>query len=170
MAPLLRRSWAPSGHTPVIHQRTRHFQKVSVIAALCVSPARDQVSCYFRLHPGKSITGIEVCHFLRQLLRQLHAPMVIIWDRLNAHRSRIVRTALEQTPEIWPIFLPSYAPELNPVEQLWSYMKMNPLANCAIDQLTVLTSTTRSSVRRLQHKEELLRSFISHTPLPLRLI
>jgi transposase len=170
MAPLLRRSWAPSGHTPLIHHRTRHFQKVSVIAALCVSPARNRVCCYFRLHPGRSITSLEVRGFLRQLLRQLDAPMVLIWDRLSAHRSRVVQSAfLQTTPQISPWFLPSYAPELNPVEYLWSYMKMNPLANCAIEELSVLASTTRLNVRRLQHKQDLLRSFIQHSPLSLRL-
>lgn len=101
MAPLLRRSWAPTGQTPVIEQRTRHYQRVSIIAALCVWPARDKVSCYFRLHPGTSITGIEVRQFIGQLLLQLNrAPMVIIWDWLNAHRSLVVRTALEASPQV----------------------------------------------------------------------
>lgn len=169
MAPLLRRSWAPTGHTPVIHQRTRHHQRVSMIAALCVSPNRDHVYCYFRLHPGVSITGAEVLHFLRQLLRQLQAPMVIIWDRLNAHRSRMLRPILRQPSELSTFFLPPYAPELNPVENIWSYLKMNPMANCAIHDLIALALTTRNNGRRLQKNQLLLRAFLKHTPLPLRL-
>ena len=50
MAPLVRRSWAPAGQTPVLYQRGAHHRKVSVIAALCVSPERDQLRFYFRLH------------------------------------------------------------------------------------------------------------------------
>jgi hypothetical protein len=41
MAPLVRRSWSPQGETPVLHQRGRCHKKVSVVAALCVSPSRD---------------------------------------------------------------------------------------------------------------------------------
>lgn len=72
MAPLVRRSWSPCGQTPVLHQRSRSHRKVSVIAALCVSPARDWVYLYFRLYPDANITAPLIVAFLRQLHSQLH--------------------------------------------------------------------------------------------------
>jgi len=177
MAPFLRRSWALRGHTPFLSQRTRIYQKVSIIAALCVSPGRDQVRLYFRLHPQTNITTPEVIDFLRQLRRQVHSPLVLVWDRLRAppepapgvHRSKSVSWFLERISSIHPVFLPPYAPELNPVEMVWSYLKTNPLANFSFLDLLTLTISTRCHSRRLQRHQLLLRSFIRHSPLLLRL-
>lgn len=60
MGPLVRRSWQPRGQTPVLVQRGRHLEKVSALAALCVSPRQDQVRLYFRLHPKAEIGGKSV--------------------------------------------------------------------------------------------------------------
>jgi hypothetical protein len=87
MAPLVRRSWSPQGQTPVLHQRGRCHQKVSVVAALCVSPSRDRLRFYFRLHRDANIRSPEIVEFLRALGRQLDGPVMLVWDRLNVHRS-----------------------------------------------------------------------------------
>lgn len=169
MAPLVRRSWAPQGHTPVLYQRTRTHKKVSVIAALCVTPDRDRVHLYFRLHPDANINSLYVADFIRILSRQLDGPIVLIWDRFSAHRSKKVQALLRDHHDYHAYFLPTYAPELNPVENVWSYLKMNPMANLALMDVDSLADTTRKSGRSLQRKHKLLRSFIRHTPLFLRL-
>lgn len=168
MAPLVRRSWHPQGVTPVLVQRTRSHQKVSVIAALCVSPERDRVQLYFRLHANANINARRVRAFVAQLHRQLDAPWLLLWDRLQAHRARIVQDFLG-THSIRSIYLPAYAPELNPVEYLWAYLKNNPLANAPYFDTDTLTEQARTHARSLQHQPLLLRSFILHSPLSLRL-
>jgi hypothetical protein len=169
MAPFVRRTWAPRGQTPLLSQRTRTHQKVSIIAALCVSPRRDQVHLYFRLHPQTNIATPQVIDFLRQLRRQIHSPLVLVWDRLRAHRSKSVSQFLGRTSTLHTVLLPAYAPELNPVEMVWGYLETNPLANFAFFDLVTLTATTRHHARRLQQRQLLLRSFIRHSPLLLRL-
>jgi len=169
MAPLVRRSWAPAGQTPVVFQRTRSHRKVSVIAVLCVSPDRDSVRLYFRLHPNINIKTSHVCDFLSQLSGQLGEPMILIWDRLNAHRSKRTQAFLDRHTEMHTALLPPYAPELNPVEGLWSYLKMNPMANTEIFDVDQLALTTRRHGRSVQRKQHLLRAFIKHGKLPLRL-
>ncbi len=62
-------------------------------------------------------------------------------------------------------YFPPYAPELNPVEMLWSYLKRNPLANVAAPDVDALFRTTRYHARRLRSRKELLRSFLYATPL-----
>lgn len=168
MAPLVRRSWAPAGQTPVLHQRGAHHRKVSAIAALCVSPQRNAVRFYFRLHPT-DITAVQVMAFLAALDRDLAAPWLLLWDRLNAHRARRTRDFL--FARSWPqtYFFPSYAPELNPVEYAWSWLKNNPLANLARLELDTLAAAARQSARGLQRHPSLLRSFLQHSPLSLRL-
>jgi DDE superfamily endonuclease len=170
MAPLVRRSWAPCGHTPVLTQRGAHHRKVSVIAALCVSPDRHRVHFYFRLYPDADIQARRVISFLTRLQRELQAPWVMLWDRLNAHRARRTTPFLAAHPQHpSPAFFPSYAPELNPVEYAWGYLKLNPLANLARFDTLSLRHTACHYARSLQRQPNLLRSFLRHSPLFLRL-
>ena len=171
MAPLLRRTWAPRGATPILYQRGGTHQKVSAIAALVVAPERDRVACYFRLHPATNIDAALVVSFLRQLSAQLKgAPFVVVWDRLQAHRAAAVRAYLNSCPGTKSVHLPPYAPELNPVEYVWNYLKINPLANAAHAAISALRrGATHRHARSLQRNDTLLRSFIQHSPLSLRL-
>ncbi len=169
MAPLVRRSWAPCGQPPVLYQRGAHHRKVSAAAVLCVSPQRNRVRLYFRVSPEADIHAAPTIAFLRQLGSALGGASVLLWDRLNAHRARRTRDFLARQPGLHPVFFPSYAPELNPVEYGWSYLKTNPLGNLAHLDLSALASSTRRHARQLQHRPDLLRSFLRHSPLFLRL-
>jgi len=168
MSPLVRRSWAPRGHTPILYQRTRSHKKVSAIVALCVSPGRDRVHLYFRLHPDANIDSASVSEFLKDLSRQLDSPVVLIWDRFLPHRAKRVQSLIRKL-KVHSFLLPPYAPELNPVENVWGYLKINPMANFAPPDVDSLADTTRSHGRSLQRKQKLLRSFVKHSPLSLRL-
>ena len=171
MAPYVRRSWAPKGATPVLYQRGRSHQKVSAIAALCVPAARNTVRCDFRLHPAANIDTSRVLSFLRQLSRQLKAkPFFVIWDRWQPHRAKAVRAFLSRHLAVGSAFLPPYAPELNPVEYVWNHIKTNPLANDPHREVASLSAAARRHARSLQCREALLRSFLRHSPLPLRLL
>ena len=165
MAPLVRRSWAPCGQTPILRQRTNMHKKVSVIAALCVTPKRRSLQLYFRLHANKSFNTALVKGFLVQLSHKVKRPMVIVWDRLTVHRSKKVQSYFEKQRKLKYFFFPPYAPELNPVEYLWSYLKTNPLANLPIYDEIELAQTARKYSRSIQINKNLLQSFLSHSPL-----
>ncbi len=169
MAPFMRRTWNPRGETPFLRHCGGTHRKVSAIGALCVPPERDDVRLYFRLHPNANINAERVIDFLGQLLAQIDAPIVLVWDRLNAHRAYVVQDFLAAHPQLVTEFFPPYAPELNPMEYVWGYLKLNPLANLAFYDLGQLTTTARRHGRSLQRKPDLLRSFLRHSPLPLRL-
>lgn len=124
---------------------------------------------YFRLHPDLNIDSDLLLDFLRSLHRQVPGQQLLIWDRLNTHRCRATREFLEGTDYLESFLLPPYAPELNPVESVWGYEKMNPMANYAPLALDALIQTTRRSARSVQRRPSLLRSFVEHCPLPLRL-
>jgi len=169
MAPLVRRTWAPCGQTPVLRQRTNSYRKVSVIAALVVSPRRRRVDLIFRLHPQANINARRVLSFLKQLARHIRCPVALLWDRSMPHRARLVQTYIREKEGWRSELLPPYAPELNPTENVWGYMKTNSMANEALDDLSDLTQSARRHGRSLQRHERLLRSFLKHTPLFLRL-
>jgi len=167
MAPLVRRTWAPRGVTPRLAQRTRSRHKVSVVAALTLAPQRQRVGLYFQLLADANFTAPDIVQFLRQLRRQLQRPLVVVWDRLNAHRGDVVQRFLRRCPAVHLEFLPPYAPELNPVELLWGHLKRNPLANYAPADVADIHHVAHREMRRLRRRYPLLRAFLAGTPLSL---
>lgn len=146
----------------------RHRRKVSVIAALCVSPGRRGVRLYFQMLVEENFDAEAVLVFTKHLYRHLRAPMALVWDRSNTHRTPNIRDFLTGIGS-YSVHFPSYAPELNPVEYVWSYLKTKPLANLACPHVEELALIGRRHARSIQHQPSLLRSFIDHSPLPLRL-
>lgn len=147
----------------------RNHKKVSAIAALCVSPDRREVRLYFQLLVDENFNSVAVLGFLKQLARHFRDPLLLVWDRANIHRGLPLEVFLD-VMEWRQFYFPPYAPELNPVERLWGYLKTNPLANLACPDVALLAAAGRRHARSLQYKSGLLRSFIRHSPLSLRLL
>lgn len=169
LAPLVRRSWAPRGQTPILYQRGRSREKVSIIAALSVSPQRRRVGLYYSLCPNANVTIPWLIAFLRDLATHLRHPLLLVWDRLPGHRAHTVQRYLAARRRLHAELLPPYAPELNPVETLWAYLKRNPLANLAAPDAATLARIAGRHTQRLQRRPQLLRALIRSTPLFLRL-
>ena len=165
--PLVRRTWSPCGQSPTLVQPAHPHRRVSAIAALIISPGRGRVRLCFRLHAGASVDGSRLRAFLAQLRRQIRGPILLLWDGLQAHRAPKVRD-FARAKRIHLERLPPYAPELNPVEYAWSWLKTNPLANYAPQDVPQLARAARGHARRLQRCHDLLWSFIEHSPFPLR--
>lgn len=165
MAPLVRRTWAPRGRTPILLHRGRWHKKVSAIAALTVPAIRKRVGLYFSLLSDANFTASRVVKFLRSLLCQLQKPLLIVWDRSQTHRAKVVTRFFKRNRKLHHDFLPPYAPDLNPVEMLWGHLKGNPLANFAPADAKALAYATRYHATRLRSRKDLLRSFLYATPL-----
>lgn len=90
----------------------------------------------------------------------------MFWDGLNTHRSKKTRAALaEQYPRLRVYRLPAYAPELNPDEGLWAWMKQHALAGQCPPNLNVLEHSIRLALRRLRRRPQIIRSFFQRCPL-----
>ena len=78
-------------------------------------------SFYFRIYAG-TVKKEQVVDFLEALVRHLDKPLLVVWDRLPGHRSRLVQDYIASLNG-WIVtsHLPLYAPELNPVEHIWGY-------------------------------------------------
>ena len=86
---------------------------------------------YFRFFPG-AIRSEQIIAFLTALKRQIKRPLLIIWDGAAIHRSRKVKTWLQdQDGSLAVARLPAYAPELNPVEAIRAYLRSTKLPTCA---------------------------------------
>lgn len=90
----------------------------------------------------------------------------MLWDRLPAHRSKLTQRFIESMSHwLTAEFLPAYAPELNPVEPLWSYLSATDLANYSADSLADLANRVRTGTRRLRRQHDNGRRFLKHSGL-----
>ncbi len=117
------------------------------------------------MHRG-SVRSAQVAGFLYALKRHRRRPVILVWDRLPAHRSRAVQQVREQFRNWLSVeWLPAYAPELNPVEQLWAHLDATTLANTPPDDLRRLRQSVRAGLVRVQRRPALGRGFLRHTGL-----
>jgi len=166
LKPVVARTWAPSGHTPIIICKTRAHQKISAVGAIVTTPRRHRVRMFFRLHKGKNVKAQECLAFIRQLEQNIKGPIIIVWDRLQAHRSKKVASLIaNQQGKILIEYFPPYAPELNPIEYAWSYLKTKSLKNYAPENEEVLYGKAKNKICDLRRSRELLRSFLEHSGL-----
>jgi len=107
--------------------------------------------------------------FLRQLLRHVRGAVVVVWDRLNAHRGQQVRQYVADRPRLTVEFLPASAPELNPNEYGWGHLKGNPLANRCPEDVDDLAGAVAAATDGIRRRPDLLRAFVHATHLPIRL-
>ena len=116
-----------------------------------------------------AVRAPEVVAFLKALRRHLgDRKLLIVWDRLQAHRSRLVREYVEsQEGAIHLEFLPPYAPELNPVEYLWAHWKHHEMANFCPKDFAELTVHARAKLRRTQRRKTLIAAFWKQAELPI---
>src|SRR5215467_1341978 len=92
--------------------------------------------------------------------------LLIIWDRLSAHRSKITRNFIaEQGERLWVEYLPGYAPELNPVEYIWAYWKQHALPNVCPKDYWSLDETARKALKRMRRRPRLITAFWQQSDL-----
>lgn len=160
-----RRTWAPRGQRPTQRGWQRR-DRLSVIASLHVSP-RGRLGHSFAIH-SHNIRAPDVMAYLKTLRRQLGRPLVVVLDRLSAHRTA-VRQLLEQGVSwLTAEWLPGYAPDLNPVEALWSHSKYSTLANFLPDDVDELFDHVAEAVDSVHADQHLLASFFQAAKLPLK--
>lgn len=159
-------TWAPRGQTPVQTVSAKHHRRVSAIGALVLSPTQRHVSLSFQL-TRESFKKAQVIEFLRQLHRQRRGKIIVVWDRLNAHRS--AAAWFETHHPDWFTFewLPAYAPELNPIETCWSHAKCHKLANLGAENVDTLETHVDKCLNATRRRSKLLRSFFDHAQLQL---
>jgi hypothetical protein len=156
--PLVRRSWSKIGQTPVIGGDGGHRKKVSVIAGLSVSPQAQRLGLYFATEPDGFFTTDKVIEFLRDLLKHLRGNVVVVWDRGSNHKGPLIREYLARNRRLTLEPLPPWAPELNPVEDVWSWLKYGELANFVPDDTGTLDDEIIDRIIGLKFDPDLLRA------------
>ena len=165
LQPVVRRTWAPKGCTPVHYSWDRR-DRLSAISAVTVSPRRRQLGLYFALH-NHNIRTPEVEAFAADLLTHLPHGFTLVLDRSQPHRSAARRLEQRFPRRVRIEWLPPYAPDLNPDEQVWARTKYGDLANFIPEDVTDLRQAVEDSLQRTRTQQSLLRSFFKHAELKL---
>jgi len=165
LQPVVRRTWAPKGQTPIQYSWDRH-DRLSVIAALTVAPQRRRLGVYFQLHEH-NIRFDDVIAFLDLIHRHLRRKFILILDRYNAHRKAV--RLLQEADGAWleVEWLPSYAPDLNPVEMVWNHTKYADLANFIPNDIQHLQEAIITSIDGTRKAHLLKRTFFAHAGLDI---
>jgi transposase len=149
------RTYAPRGQTPVIYvPLTRdHLAVISGITE------QGQLLVQMQAYAFK---GPDVVRFLKHLVCQLAGKLLIIWDGAPIHRAQAVKAFLAAgaARHICLEPLPGYAPDLNPDEGVWNYLKFVELRNVSCHDQDELKHELRLAIARLRQKPELIRSFL----------
>lgn len=119
----------------------RSWKTVALIGAIRLG-SKPKLMTY----PG-SVNGSVFVQFVRtRLVPWLRRGDVVVMDNLNIHKMLVVRSAIEAAGAT-PVYLPTYSPELNPIELLWAHLKRD-LRTLAINDQVQL----RRAVRRLRRR------------------
>jgi DDE superfamily endonuclease len=168
MAPLVRRSRASRGHPPQQEQKAGHREKVSVAAALWLTPRRDRLGLAYQTLVNGYFTNVEVAEFADAAVQGLVGPVIMLWDGGTMHKGGPIREVVEQSRgrlDIEP--MPPHAPELMPVEFLWRWLKYDRLCNFAPWDALHLNGAVVRELDPIREDQQLLRGFFHQSDLPL---
>lgn len=173
MGPLLRRTWALRGQTPKLQQRGKQREKVSIAAALWWAPwlrpgQRQRLGMFDQTLSNGYFNNHRMADFLEHLMRELPNRMIVVWDGGGMHKGDPIRAAVDRfKPRLSLERLPPYAPDLNPVESVWSWLKYSRLANYAPPNADTLHERIRQELDAVNSDEEFLKGMWQASDLPL---
>jgi len=149
-------TWALKGQTPVVETTGARFG-LNMMAAIT---ARGQM--HFMIVQG-TVNADRICEFLKRLIHGREHKVFLIWDGHPTHRAKKVKQCIESYDGRLEIFvLPSYSPDLNPIEQLWNHTKSNGVGRQSIAGPDQLKKAVIAKLRSLQKLPGRIASFFKH--------
>lgn len=131
-------------------------------AMIKFTPYGNNPELYFHLQAG-SMDRYDFVKFLKNVKAEMRGKkLLLIWDRLPAHRSKLATDYIESQKSWLRVeYYPGYAPELSPVEFMWSAMKGKDLSHIPPKGLKYLKRMVRKSARRIKSNKQLLKGFLA---------
>ncbi|WP_201842320.1 transposase [Microvirga zambiensis] len=151
-------TWARRGLTPVLRRVSKRREVSSIVA---ITPDGRLYARHVRTSTSSRCV-IQALRFFRQ---KVGTTLLVVWDRLNAHRSRATIASLAAQPQDYAAaYLPAYAPELDPEEQCNALVK-RAMANALPGSVDDLHRLARREFSRLKRRPKMITSFFRHAGL-----
>lgn len=149
-------TWAPKGKTPVVEVTGARFS-FNMVGAINM---RGQLR--FIVVKG-GVSSEQICDFLERLMHDAENPVFLIWDGHPTHRSKKVKECIASFGGKLEVYtLPSYSPELNPVEQVWNNVKNHGVGRKKVFGPDQLKKMVIGHLRRLQKLPATVIGFFRH--------
>ncbi|MFG1665074.1 transposase [Streptomyces sp. Y7] len=169
------RTWGRIGQTPVVRVRGRGSGRVSMAGMACYKQGqRSRLIYAIREYRGRKDEpkGFGWRDFRDLIVRariQLGGPIVLVWDNVRLHLTAGIREFIDANAEWLTVFqLPTYAPDLNPTEGVWSLVKRD-IGNLAAADLGQITRAVKRKLKMLQYRPEAIDGCFADTNLALDL-
>jgi transposase len=138
----------------------RKWRNLSALGGVAYS-AHGRRARVFLMFVQEAVRSPHVIRFLKHMRRHISGPVIVIWDGINPHRSLQTQAFIHQQRSwLAVIRLPAYAPELNPVEGLWSWFKGTAVPNLCPEGLDPIKRELRLGRRRLLRRSRVLLGFL----------
>jgi transposase len=143
------RQWARRGTRPR-QPADQRYENAYLFGAIC--PARGKGAALALPFADTAMMQLHLDEIARNVAEDAHA--VLIFDRAGWHTT----PELKMPANITPIWLPSRAPELNPVENVWQYLRQNWLSNRVFENYDAIIDATCSAWNKLIARPEVIKS------------
>ena len=175
LSPPKGRTWAPRGQRPVVRVRGRGRGRVNIAGVSCYRDGQ-RAHLFYKLHiyhgrknEPKTFSWQDYRDLIVVTHQQLGTPIVWCWDNVSVHLRQELADFAEENKEWLRVYqLPSYAPELNPQEGVWSLLKRS-IANFVAANLDSLTRIVKHKLKRIQYRPELVEGCLAETGLTMEL-
>ena len=141
--------WAPTGSRPTVVRQTE-YEYLWVLGAVC--PETGHAEGLLSPQLNTKIVNTFLKLFSQTIPPDEHA--VMIWDGAGFHTSR----SLQVPTNVTLLQLPAYSPELNPIENLWHYLKSHYWSNRAYADYDALEEAAIAAWRSAVLDPQLVRS------------
>lgn len=163
LLPCIKSTYAPIGQTPELFCDSKNKEYVSISGA--ISP---DGYAYFEVREQEGFKQLGLTRFMDNLWADAKAALLMIWDGASSHRSKTVKSYLanqnQEHPRIWLENTPPYSPELNPIEQVWAWLKQK-MANQFFETTRKLKMAVIEVLNEMKNDKELIKSFFKHEDL-----
>lgn len=124
-----------------------------------ISAISPDGALYFQVQ-DPAYNSDTVIAFLEHLHTQVPGKLLVIWDGAPIHRSNAIKAYLADGAAAWLHLerLPGYAPDLNPDEGIWQYLKQVELKNTCFATLPELETAARAALQRIGDKPEIVQA------------
>ena len=160
LRPVMGKTWSPKGKTPIVKVTGK---KGCIVVTSAISPSGRMV---FRLEKD-TIHGKEHIDFLKQIQRNHpNRKIIVIEDNARPHISKVVDEFADSQKKKFAIYrIPSYAPELNPAEKIWRYLKYTKLKAHQVMSMKEMHPAVRNNMISIREKRGIVRSFFLNSIL-----
>jgi transposase len=158
LTPVMGKTWAPRGKTPIVKVTGK---RGGLCVTSAISPSGKMI---FRIEK-KRVNADKHIEFLEKILKQHpKRKIIVVEDRAPAHRAKKVKEFVNAHKKRLAVYyLPSYAPELNPDEHVWEYLKAYQLKAHQAQDTKELKKIVKRKMQGIQRKKYVINSFFVGT-------